>query len=1117
MKKYLTPFIACLFLFVVGCSNDEKNTTNNTPIDVPKIFNQLSEKESGVLFSNDLKEDSVVNYFTYPYIYMGGGVAIGDVNNDGLQDLYFTGNMTENKLYLNQGELKFEDVTSSAKVAGDDRWMTGATMADVNADGLLDIYVSVSGKFTTKKNLLYINNGPDENGVPSFSEEAEKYGIADEGSSTQGTFFDYDKDGDLDLYVANYPFTSFKTTNYSYAMYIQRKKPENSDNLYRNNGNGVFEKVTEEAGILNFGLSLSATVGDFNNDGWEDVYVSNDFATPDFFYFNNGDGTFTDKMREAMPHTAFYGMGADASDFNNDGLLDLVQMDMTPENNRRNKANMASMNIPGFWEIVSYGMHFQYMQNALQLNQGIDENGLPHFGDISRIAGMSSTDWSWASLIADFDNDGWKDIFVTNGTRRDINNKDYFKKIDKANKTEKKKFNFLDLTLKMPSEKVDNYAFKNNGDLTFDNVIEEWGLSHLGFSNGASYADLDNDGDLDLVVNNIDEESIVYQNTTVEKNAGNYLRVKLFGPENNPNGIGAKVELTTNSGKQFQHLTMTRGFQSSVEPILHFGVNNEQSVNNLMVTWPDGKINTLENVPANQLLEVKYNESGESSEAVAQAGNLFQTINGNLGVDFVHFENNHDDYIYEILLPHSYSRNGPGLATGDVNGDDLTDFFIGGAAGSAGVVYIQNEAGEFSKAPNTFSNEDVICEDMGAVFFDADGDGDNDLYIVSGGNERKVGSKILQDRLYVNDGKGNFTKNAGALPDMKDSGSRVKPGDYDGDGDLDLFVGGRVVSQAYPLPAKSTILRNDSENGEIKFTDVTQEIAPEFLKLGLVTDALWMDFNNDDKLDLVVSGEWMPVTFYENKNGTFENVTSDTGIGNETGWWYSLAKADMDGDGDEDIIAGNLGLNYKYQANEERSFDVYAYDFDKNGKLDIVLGYFNDGVQYPVRGRQCSSEQIPAIQVKYEDYNSFADASLEDIYTKEDLEKALHYQAWNFASSYIENKGDGKFEIYKLPNLAQISCINGIIVDDFNKDGNMDLVTAGNLYSSEVETTRNDASYGCYLEGDGKGGFTARPYAESGLLINGDTKDVSMIETKNGKVIMAANNSGYMNFIKVKD
>lgn len=1117
MNLPLRIFICLVSFSIFACQKDNPQAKKNNGADLPKIFERLSSKTSGITFSNTLKEDSVINYFTYPYIYMGGGVAVGDVNNDGLADIYFTGNMVKNGLFLNKGNLKFEDITTQAGVGSDDRWVTGVTMADVNADGLLDIYVSVSGKFTTTKNQLFINKGIAQNGMPTFAEEAEARGVADEGQTTQGTFFDYDKDGDLDLYTANYPYTSFKTPNYSYQISVAKKVMSKSDKLYKNDGKGNFEDVTAVSGIQNFGLSLSATVADFNEDGWEDIYVSNDFASPDFFYFNNGDGTFSEKLKETTQHTAYFGMGADVGDFNNDGLPDLLQVDMTPADNRRNKANMASMNISAFWEIVQRGMGYQYMQNALQLNNGIGKDGLPHFSDISRMNGMSSTDWSWAGLFADLDNDGWQDIFISNGTRRDINNKDYFNQIENANYTEKINQDKLQLTLNMPSEKVDNFVFKNNGDLSFRKVTKEWGLSYEGYSNGAAYADLDNDGDLEMIVNNIDDPASVFENKTTDLGIGKFLRIKLKGTDGNLLGYGTKILMKNKNGIQFRQQTITRGFQSSIDPVIHFGLGELNEIEELIVRWTDGKEQVLTKVAANQTLEIDYKNAKEGSEIFKinpSEKQLFADVSAQSGIDIKHTENEYDDYKYEILLPHTYSKNGPGLAVGDVNGDGLEDFYVGGAIGRVGALFLQKENGDFEKTDPAQWEKDSDKEDVGATFFDADGDSDLDLYIVSGGNEFKQDSPNLQDRFYLNDGNGVFSKTENVLPKIGESGSRVKAADYDGDGDLDLFVGGRIVPQSYPLPAKSFILKNEGvHNGLPKFTDVTEQIAPDLTKAGLVTDAVWIDFNKDEKLDLVITGEWMPITFLENTGTEFENVTKDYGLEKTTGWWYSITAEDFDNDGDEDLVVGNLGLNYKYQTSPDASFDVYANDYDKNGKLDIVLGYYDNGVQYPVRGRQCSAEQIPAIKYKYKDYNSFAEASLTDIYTKEDLKAGLHYKAHSFASVYLENMGAEDFKISRLPNEVQISSINGIVAEDFNGDGHLDLAIAGNLFGSEVETTRNDASYGSILTGDGKGTFTPMPYSKSGLFLGGDVKDIKKIKTAKGTALLIGNNNDRLQLI----
>ena len=1099
-----------IVLVIVQLSISCNQAINDTQEIKRPLFNQLTSEETGITFSNNLKENDIINYFTYPYLYMGGGVSIGDINNDGLQDIYFTGNMVKNKLYLNKGNLEFEDISQSAGVEADSRWITGTTMADVNGDGYLDIYVSVAGRFPPKENLLFINNGD-----LTFTESAVKYNVADAGNSTQATFFDYDRDGDLDLYVANYPVTKFDTPPNIYRFLIDNVSQENTDRFYENDAGKGFSEVTERAGLMSFGLSLSVTAGDFDQDGWPDLYVSNDFNSPDYFYFNNGDGTFRESSQKVLKHTALYGMGADAADFNNDGLLDLMQLDMTPEDNRRSKKNMASMDPASFWETVDYGMHHQYMQNCLQINNGQINSQDLSFSDISRIAGISSTDWSWAALFADLDNDGWKDIFVTNGTRRDINNKDYFKAL-KNKRFDEIRENMVELTKDIPSEAIDNYVFKNNGDLTFSNVIQQWGLSFVGFSNGVAYADLDNDGDLEIVLSNIDSTSLIYENLSNSIQNNRFLRFKLQGPPGNAFGIGTKVHIYYQGNQQFQELTLTRGFQSSVEPIVHFGLGSIDKIDQVIISWPDGKHKVLNDIAADQLVTVAYSTLEEPvTLPKTPTGTLFTEITQDLNLHHEHLENRFDDYRYEPLLPHKTSHFGPGLSVGDVNNDQREDFFIGGASQSSGMMYLQAEDGTFyASTLNPWSN-DSVQEDLGSLLFDADGDGDLDLYVVSGGNEFEKNTEPLQDRLYINDGQGGFVKARNSLPKMLASGSCARAADYDYDGDLDLFVGGRLVPRSYPLPARSYILENVSQDGKIKFEDVTEKIAPDLVQPGLVTDARWVDFDNDDLIDLVVVGEWMPLSFFKNQNGTFENMTEAYGLEKSTGWWFSIEADDFDGDGDTDFIAGNLGLNYKYIASEEESFDIYSSDYDDNGSLDIVLGYYYDGTQYPVRGRQCSSEQIPVIEFKFKDYNSFAEATLQDVYTAQGLEASLHYQAWNFSSSYIENQGNGSFIIKSLPNPAQLSSINGVLSEDFDQDGNLDIVIAGNLFVSEVETPRNDAGIGLYLQGDGHGNFKPVRSLESGFYAPYDAKALATINTAQGKVILVANNDEVLQAFRI--
>lgn len=1070
-----------------------------------KQFTLLPSNDTGITFSNDIIETDSLNYFIYPYMYMGGGVSVGDINNDGLVDLFFTANMKSNALYLNKGNFEFENITHTANVAGDDRWFTGSTMVDINQDGYLDIYVSVSGKGDKRQNLLYINNGD-----LTFTEQGDGYGIAHIGHTTQSTFFDYDNDGDLDLYLANYPPTPFKSSVGFYKRKINNPKMSESDVLFRNRGDGTFEDVTEASGILNFGLSLSATASDFNQDGWIDIYVSNDFDSRDFLYLNNGNGTFREVANTALKHTAQYGMGTDIADYNNDNLPDIAQVDMTPEDNRRSKANMASMNPIGFNNMIAAGLNYQYMQNCLQMNRGVDEVGNPIFSEVSRLSGVSTTDWSWSILFTDLNNDGWKDLFVSNGTRRDINNRDYFLELRSRNH-----FGGVKLTAeeiqKIPSEKVSNYVFQNNKDLTFKNVVKDWGWEEKTFSNGAAYADLDNDGDLDFVINNIDQPASVYRNNNLDQN--NYLSLSLEGPDQNRNGLGAKVYLLTDETTQFQELTLTRGFQSSIAPSIHFGLGKEEIVKVVEIEWPDGTISKLTDVPANQQLVVNYSELSKVKASPVVSRKTFDNISlETMGIDFVHSENEYDDYQKEPLLPHQTSMLGPGVAIADVNGDGLDDLYFGGASEQAGVLYVQHSNGSFQSTNEDVWVADKAHEDMSALFFDFDGDGDQDLYVVSGGNEVEKDPSLFHDRLYVNNGVGEFSRSEGVLPDINTSGSRAVAGDFDDDGDLDLFIGGRLIPGQYPWPTKSFLLRN--EQGV--FIDVTAEIAPDFEELGMITDASWSDFDGNGTLDLVIVGEWTPVLFFSNQNGNFENVTDETGLNHMNGWWSSIAQNDFDGDGDLDYVVGNLGLNYKYQASPEEPFEVFADDFDGNNRKDIVLSYYNFGKLFPVRGKSCSSEQMPILKKKFQDYGSFAVAEVADVYGKEALERAeIHYKAQTFASSYLENLGNGKFRKIELPKEVQFSAVNQMIPTDVDGDGNTDILLGGNLYASEIETPRNDSSIGTYLRGDGQGNFESRANHDCGLLIQGDVKDLAIAVINGKEHLVVAKNDESPQLIRI--
>ena len=1097
-NKFL--FILFILFLAISCKKDDRLLENIT-------FEKSNPSETGIHFSNTIVENDTLNYFTFPFLYLGSGVSAGDINNDGLTDLYFTGNLVPNKLYLNKGNLKFEDITEKAGVAGDNRWYSGTTMVDINNDGFLDIYLSVSGKSGNSANQLFINNGDN-----TFSEQAKTYGIADSGKSIQSTFFDYNNDGLLDLFVGNYPIVLVSMGNQYYKYLMDLNRYEDSGHLYKNNGNGTFTDVTDEAGVHKFGLTLGIVASDFNNDGFKDLYLSNDFNVPDYLYLNNGDGTFSEVSKDAVKHTSMFGMGIDASDFNNDGLTDLLQLDMTPGDYKRSKTNMASMRPESFYEAVDLGLHYQYMQNCLQLNNGINNNGLPFFSDISRFAGMATTDWSWGALFADFDNDGNKDVFITNGVKRDVNNNDVNVAYD--NETFFGKSKNPDFNL-MPSTPISNYAYKNMGDFKFSNVTTYWGLDQPGFSNGFCTADLDNDGDLDLVINNLDEPASIYMNEA-QKTKNNYLKIRLIGKKDNLFAIGSKVTIETGTIKQVQELTLTRGYQSSLEPVLHFGIGTQDIIKKVSVLWPDGSQQHIENIKANQLLEIEV-ENTATNKTIAKASEKFKDITQESGINFIHKEDIYNDFQFEPLLPHKYSQLGPGLATGDINNDGLEDFFIGNATGSLSAMYIQKDDETFELMAGPWE-QDAICEDTGALLFDADNDGDLDLYVVSGGNNKLVVKEAFQDRLYVNTPNG-FIKTNTSLPKQYFSGQKVIAGDYDDDGDLDLFIGGRIDPGNYPYPAPSYLLRNDGGNDlKIKYTDVTTQIVPSLNKAGLVTSALWDDFNSDGQLDLIITGEWMPIRFFKNESGIFKEVTEQLGFSDSVGWWYSLEKADIDQDGDMDYLAGNLGLNYKYHTDSKNSFQVYANDFDENGSPDIVLSYDKHGTKLPLRGRECSSQQIPAIAQRFKTFESFANANLEDIYGQQMLDKSLHYVANTFAHHWFENLGDGKFSKHVLPNSSQFSSINNFNYFNYNNDAYPDFIASGNLYVSEVETPRNDGNIGLVLIGGPKG-LTPLSAQETGLFIDGDIKNLSSIKIGKGKksAVLIAKNNDHLKLYLIKD
>lgn len=1072
MRRICLVFFA--FLGLYACQEETSQTPKNGALtdNATTLFSKISAQESGINFRNEIRETMEFNFLNYAYVYAGAGVAAGDIDNDGLVDLYFTANFGPNKLYKNKGDFQFEDITSSSKTEDYQGFATGATMLDVNNDGWLDIYVSKAGSLgddNGRRNKLFVNQ---QDGT--FSEAAAQWGLDDPGFTTQAYTLDYDKDGDLDLYVVNYR-SDFRN-NTKINSEIQRQIEETtSDQLYRNDGNR-FTKVTGEAGLYNKAWGLAAAVGDFNDDGWDDIYVSNDFLEPDAMYINQKDGTFKNEVLDRINHISFNSMGSDLADLNNDLKPDLITVDMLAENYARSKENMASMSTSNFLSMVKVGYHHAYMANMLHYNVG---NG--KFKETSQMSGVVKTDWSWAPLLADFDNDGKKDIFISNGVVKDYTNQDFRSDLRARNARGESMTLQAAIDL-MPSQKLDNYIYKNNGDLTFTKMIKEWGLEDPSFSSGATYADLDNDGDLDLVVNNSNDPAGVYRNNANQ----NYLQVSLKGSDKNPLGVGATVYLQQPNQTQHQKLYLTRGYQSSVANVLHFGLGDSPEVQRLIVEWPDGKVSTLEQPAPNTRLEVAYSSAGDDRASLAALQRIKTSVNpADLNLDYVHQENEFDDYSLQLLIPQKQSTKGTGITKADVNGDGLEDFFVGNARGAAAGLYLQQANGKFTKSSQSLWNSEAGYEDANALFFDADGDGDQDLYVVSAGYELPENSPLLQDRLYRNDGAGNFTK-TNSLPSMLSSGKSVVAGDYDQDGDLDLFVGGNVVPGKYPLPPQSFLLQNNGGT----FTDVTAQ-SNGLGTVGMVSEAIFTDYDQDADLDLMVVGEWMSPTILTNNNGTFSKGEGISGLEKTEGWWFSITAADFDGDGDSDYVLGNIGKNNKFQPSQKKPIYIYGKDFDDNGTYDVALSKINEGRLVPVRGKECSSEQNPYLLDKIATYKEFASLEMKDIYGEDKLKDAFQRIAHMFETVYVENKGNGVFETRMLPNEVQVGPTLSLITDDFNGDGNQDVMGIGAIYDAEVETIRYDSNYGYVLLGDGKGGFAYD--ATYDPFIDTDAKDLAQL------------------------
>ena len=1081
------------------------------------MFAMIDPSRSGITFNNLVTENDSINPFDMEFLYNGGGVAIGDFNNDSLPDIYFTASQVSNKLYLNKGNFSFRDITEEANVTGEGRWCNAASVVDINNDGWQDIYVcaSINKEPSKRTNLFYINQGKQENGIPVFKEMAKEYNLADPGFSVHAAFFDYDNDGDLDMYLVNTRLaerngTRFDGGNTENTLFA-------SDKLFRNDGSATpggiaaFTDVSMQAGIRDEGFGLGVGIADLNQDGWKDIYVTNDFFSSDLLYINQKNGTFSNKAPACLKHTSRNAMGNDIADMNNDGLPDIIAVDMNPEDNYRKKKNLNENNYYYYQSMTQGDIMLQYVRNTLQLHQGLamDTSGelLPVFSDISYYAGVAETDWSWSSLFADFDNDGFKDLFITNGYPKDVTDHDFaFFKSNYSKLITKK-----ELSDSIPQIRIPNYAYRNLATtLRFENMSKEWGLNESSFSAGAAYADLDNDGDLDYIVNNINDIAFVYQNNSEKFQPNNFLDIHFKGVDGNRFGIGAVARLYYDNGKiQVAENSPYRGYLSTMDASLHFGLGAISVVDSILIEWPGGKQQTLIHPAINKTIIADIKKASVVAAREISPTVLFNDITKETTIYLRHSEADYIDFDFQRLLPHKLSEYGPGIAAGDVDGNGLDDLFVGSSRGYEGTFLLQQPNGQFiqKELPPVEMKDARKPELMGVLLFDADGDGDQDLYTASGSNESVEGSKDYQDRLFKNDGKGNFTFDSTALPKNVTSKSCVKAADFDNDGDLDLFVGGRLIPSKYPLPASSFIFRNDSEKGSIKFTDITKEVAPGLQQIGLVCDAIWSDYDNDGWMDLVIAGEWMPVTFFQNVKGKFKK--SSTALENKIGWWNSITAGDFDNDGDIDYVAGNLGENSYYRADSLHPVRIYNVDIGKNGKTVPVPSLYlpdrkGEKKEFPAHVRDDIMSQLPALKKKFLTYQGFAVAKMNDLFSQEELKNSFRLSANYFKSVYIENRGKGEFIFHPLPEMAQMAPLNGMVAGDVNQDGFLDIIICGNDYGTEVSTGRYDAMNGLILIGDGKGSFRSLALKETGFFVPGNAKALVRLKGPGNEWLLAA-------------
>lgn len=1086
MKKYL---VLLLLILQFSCnSEDKKSTTIETSksenSSSKTLFTHHDSDRTNLKFKNTVKETMEENYLNYEFIYNGSGVAVGDINNDGLPDIYFAGNSSDDKLYLNEGALKFKDISTSSGISKIQGWSTGVAMVDINADGWLDIYVCRSGPskdIDKRTNKLYINNRDN-----TFTENAKSYGIDSSDYSIQAAFFDYDLDGDLDMYLLNHPNPGFKAKTANLHMEEMKAGKIQTDRFYENI-EGKYVDKSKESKLVYFGYRHGIAVGDINQDGYPDLYISSDFEEPDIMAINQGNKTFKNEIDSYFSHISFNSMGNEMVDINNDGLLDIYVVDMAPDDHFRSKAYMKSMDVEKFRGLKQYGYHSQYMFNTMHLN-----NGSETFSEVAQLSGTAKTDWSWAPLFFDMDHDGDKDLFITNGIKENFLFRDIQAEVNKR-KRAGLQTGLNDLLKIVPSDISENVFYENTNGAKFKNTSGEWAEPSLYNSNGVATADFDNDGDLDFVTNNMDSSASLYESKAADIAAGNSLKIVLKGPAKNPNAIGSKVEITHDGNKQWQELYTSRGYLSSVDTPMIFGLKDSDK-SDVTVIWPDQNVTYLKGLKANETHTVEYNSAEKIALSKGDTTDPLLKSVADIGIDFTHREDPFDDYKKQILLPHSQSNVGPSITKGDVNGDGREDLYIGGAAGQSGALYVQNNSGKFSLKNGPWKN-DATSEDTGGVFFDSDGDGDLDLYVVSGGAHAPEGDATYTDRLYVNDGNGNFTKAANAIPKLTISGQAVTAGDIDKDGDTDLFVGGRIIPDKYPYPPKSYFLIND--NGKFKEVEVGVD--------QLVSAAIFTDYDSDGDLDLMTVGEWSPIKVFKNEGGSFSEARIPA-LEKTTGLWFGLDQADIDKDGDMDYFVGNIGLNTKFKVDGKKEFHIYTNDFDDNGTFDVVLSSTYNGELVPSRGRECSSQQMPFIKDKFKDYRSFASATMEDIYGDK-LNEALHYQADMLYSVYMENKGNGAFEIKKLPWQSQLAPLNGFAFADIDGDGNSEIITVGNLYNVEVETVRYDACKGAVLKYE-NGKLTAMDRAKTGLHLKGDARKVIAIENANSTNLIISNNHG---------